>query len=112
MPPVKDEKPSAGPPNTSAQIQRIFSEVQLLLPSVNFDDNDDAGDGDDQANDVHDEVSVTRWEHSRLEPIFSFVDSRLASAGEHGRTLGVARNQPIECIPLRSTSRRSTSATA
>ncbi|CAF1028490.1 unnamed protein product [Adineta steineri] len=41
MPPVKDEKPPVRPLNTSAQIQQIFTEVQLQLPSVNFDNDDD-----------------------------------------------------------------------
>ncbi|CAF0768313.1 unnamed protein product [Adineta ricciae] len=48
MSPAKNEKPLAGPANTSAQIQRIFSEVQSQLPSVNFDDNDD----DENDNDI------------------------------------------------------------
>jgi hypothetical protein len=30
--------------NTSAQIQQIFTEVQLQLPSVNFDNDDDDDD--------------------------------------------------------------------
>jgi hypothetical protein len=47
MPPVKDEKPSTRPSNTSAQIQQIFSEVQSQLPSVNFD-IDDQNDDDDE----------------------------------------------------------------
>jgi hypothetical protein len=53
MPPVKDEKPSVRPLNTSAQIQQIFSEIQSQLPSVNFD-NDDQNDDDD--NDDNEEV--------------------------------------------------------
>jgi hypothetical protein len=48
MPPVKDEKPSTRPLNTSAQIQQIFSEVQSQLPSVNFDNDDDQNDDNDE----------------------------------------------------------------
>jgi hypothetical protein len=44
MPPEKDEKSSTRPLNTSAQIQQIFTEVQLQLPSVNFDNDDDDDD--------------------------------------------------------------------
>ena len=49
MSPAKNEKPLASPANTSAQIQRIFSEVQSQLPSVNFDDDDD---DDENGNDI------------------------------------------------------------
>jgi hypothetical protein len=47
MPPVKDEKPPKTPLNTTAQIQQIFSEVQLQLPTVNFDDDDQNDDNEE-----------------------------------------------------------------
>ena len=55
MPPDKDEKSSTRPVNTSAQIQQIFTEVQLQLPSVNFD-NDDDDDPNDHDNDTNEDV--------------------------------------------------------
>jgi hypothetical protein len=48
MPPVKDEKSSTRPLDTSAQIQQIFSEIQSQLPSVNFDNDDQNDDSDEE----------------------------------------------------------------
>lgn len=50
MPPEKDEKPSTRPLNTSGQIQQIFTELQLQLPSVNFDNDDDSNEHNDDTN--------------------------------------------------------------
>jgi len=50
MSPVKDDKPAARPINTSAQIQQIFSEIQLQLPSVNFDNDDQNNNNNDDDN--------------------------------------------------------------
>ncbi|UJR26001.1 hypothetical protein I4U23_007347 [Adineta vaga] len=67
MPPVKDEEPAAGPLNTSSQIQQIFSEVQLQLPSVNFDDDDN----DTTADDVDEEM----FESNHLENTDALLES-------------------------------------
>lgn len=52
MSPVKDDKPVTRPVNTSAQIQQIFSEIQLQLPSVNFDNDDQNNNNNDDNEEV------------------------------------------------------------